>query len=97
MKNARNPHILRTLPFLHFFKLFKNFGDFIWLGWCSNRFITLRRWSNDLRKKSKSQNTKKIRQGTKNVKNPHILQIHPILNNNELFKNLGTSYALETV
>ena len=50
------PHTLRTLLILQFFELFENFGDFIWLEYCLNRFITLRRWSNDLRKK----NTKKL-------------------------------------
>ena len=25
-KNVRNPHILRTLPILHYFGLFKNIG-----------------------------------------------------------------------
>ena len=49
-KSVRSPHILRTHPFLHFLKLFKKFGDFVWLGYCLNRLITLRRWSNDLRK-----------------------------------------------
>ena len=44
------PHILRTLPILHFFGLFKIFWGIIWLGCCLNRFITLRRWSNDIRK-----------------------------------------------
>ena len=50
MKNVKNPNILRTLPIL-IIELFKNFGDFIWLGYCLNRFIIRRRWSNDLRKK----------------------------------------------
>ena len=39
-----------TLPILHFFGLFKTCWHFIWVGWCLNRFITLRRWSNDIRK-----------------------------------------------
>ena len=49
-KNVRNPHILRTLSFLHFFEVFKNFGYFIWFRYSLNRFITLRRFSNDFRK-----------------------------------------------
>ena len=54
-KNVRNPHILRTLSFLHFFELFKIFWEFVWLGYCLNRFITLRRCSNDA---GKNQNPK---------------------------------------
>ena len=46
-KNVRNPHILRTLPILHLFEVFKIFWDFIWIGYDLNRFITLRRWGND--------------------------------------------------
>ena len=49
-KNVKNPHIFRTLCILHFLELFKNFGYFIWLGYYLNKFITLTRWSNDLRK-----------------------------------------------
>ena len=49
-KSVRNPHILRTLPILHLLEVFNIFWDFIWLGYYLNRFITLRRWSNDLRK-----------------------------------------------
>ena len=49
-KNVRNPHILRTLPILHFLGHFKIFWGIIWLGCCLNRFVTLRRWSNDIRK-----------------------------------------------
>ena len=50
MKYVKNPHILRTLQILPLFELFKNFWDFIWLGCCLNRFIIIRRWSNDIRK-----------------------------------------------
>ena len=46
----RNPHILCAHTILHFFRLFKILWGFIWLGYCLNRFITLRRWSNDFRK-----------------------------------------------
>ena len=46
-KNVRNPHILPTLPNLHFFGLFKIFWNIIWLGYCLNRFVTLRKWWND--------------------------------------------------
>ena len=46
--NVRNPHILRTLPNLDFFGLFKIFWGMIWLGCCLNRSVTLRRWSNDI-------------------------------------------------
>ena len=49
-KNVRNPHILRTLPILHFIGVFKIFWDIIWFGCCLNRFVTLRRRSNDFRK-----------------------------------------------
>ena len=49
-KNVKNPHILRTLPILHFFELFKNFGDFIWLEYCLNRFITLKGYLMDAKK-----------------------------------------------
>ena len=42
--------MLRTLPILHLFEVFKLFWDLIWLGYCLNKFITLRRWSNDFRK-----------------------------------------------
>ena len=46
----RNPYILRTLPILHFFGVFKIFWDIIWLAYCLNRFITHRRWWNVFRK-----------------------------------------------
>ena len=49
-KNVRNAHILCTLPILQFFALFKIFWDIIWLGCCLNRFVTLGRWSNHVRK-----------------------------------------------
>ena len=55
-----NPHNLRTLPIIHLVEVFKNFWDFIWLAYCLNRFITLRRWWHDFAKKSKSKNTKKF-------------------------------------
>ena len=44
----RNPHIVRTLQILHFFGVFKFFWGIIWLVCCLNRFVTLRRWSNDI-------------------------------------------------
>ena len=84
-KNVRNPHILRTLPILPFFELLKNFGDFIWLEYCLNRFIVLWRWSNHFRKKN-SKNIKKIKQGTKNVRNPDIVCTLPILHLFEILK-----------
>ena len=74
----RNPHILRSLPILHFFRLFKIFRAIIWLGCCLNRFVTLRRWSNDIRK-NRNAKILKIHTGTKNVRNPHILRSLPIL------------------
>ena len=49
-KNVRIPHILHTLLILDFFEVFKICWDFIWVGCCLNRFITLTRWSNDFRK-----------------------------------------------
>ena len=82
MKNVRNPHILHTLPFLHLFELFKNFGDFILFEYCLNRFITCRRWSNDLRK---NQNPKIL----KNQQGTRILRTLPFLHLFELFKNFG--------
>ena len=85
-KYVRNPHILCTLPALHFFGHFKLCRDFIWVGYCLNSFITLRRWSNDFRKKFKCKNNKKINKGTKNVRNLHILRTLPILQFFELFK-----------
>ena len=42
--------LFRTVPILHFFGVFEIFWDIIWLGCCLNRFVTLRRWSNDIRK-----------------------------------------------
>ena len=59
-KNVRNPHILRTLPILHFFGVLKNFKDIKWFGCYLKRFVTLRRWSNDIRKNRNSKNTKKF-------------------------------------
>ena len=50
MKSVRNPHILRTLPIFHLFEAFKIFWHLIWLGYCLNIFITLRRWLNNFRK-----------------------------------------------
>ena len=49
-KYVRNPHILRTLPILPFFELFEHFWDFICLGCYLNRFVKIKRWSNDIRK-----------------------------------------------
>ena len=50
-KNVRIPHILRTLSNLHIFGLLKIFWDIICLGCCLNSSVTLRWWSNDIRKK----------------------------------------------
>ena len=47
MKNVRIPHILRTLPILHFFDFLKTFWDIVWFGYCLNDFITLKGCSND--------------------------------------------------
>ena len=87
-KNVRNPHTLRTLTFPHFFELLKNSWDFIWLRDCLNKFITLRRCSNDFQK---NQNPKilKIKKGMKNVRNPHILRTLPILHFFEFLKFFG--------
>ena len=49
-KNVRNPYILRTLPNLHFFEVFKIFWDIMWFGYCLNRFITLKGCPNDAQK-----------------------------------------------
>ena len=59
-KNVRNPHILRSLPILHLFELFKIFWDFIWLGYCLNRSVILRRWLNDIQKNPNPKILKKI-------------------------------------
>ena len=56
----RNAHIFRTLQNLHFFGVFKIFWDIIWLGCCLNRFVTLGRWSNDIRKNSNPKILKKF-------------------------------------
>ena len=37
-------------PILHFIGVFNIFWDIIWFGCCLNRFVTLRRQSNDFRK-----------------------------------------------
>ena len=50
MKNVTNPHILRTLQILHFLNFLKKNWNFISLGYCLNKFITLRRYLNDFRK-----------------------------------------------
>ena len=86
MKNVRIPHILRTLPNLHFFEVLQIFLDFIWLGYYLNRLIALRRCSNESRKNPNAK-IQKIRQGKKNVRNPHILRSLPNLDFFEDFKN----------
>ena len=50
IQTNKSIYILCTLPIFHFFELFKKFWHFIWLGYCLNRFIALRRCSNDARK-----------------------------------------------
>ena len=85
-KMCRNPNIHRTRPILHFFRFFKICWDFIWVGWCLNRFITLRMWLNDFRKNPNPKILKKINRDTKNVRNPHILRILPILHFFGVFK-----------
>ena len=82
----RNPHILRTLPILHFFELFKKIWNFIWFVYCLNRFITLRGVQMIL-EKIKIQKYFKITKGTKNVRNPKILRTLHIFHFFELFKN----------
>ena len=67
----RIPHILRTLPIVRLFGVFKIFWGIIWLGCCLNRFVTLRRWSNDFRKN-------RIPKILKNS-HPHILRTLQIL------------------
>ena len=49
-KNVKNPHILCTLPILHFFDALKMFRDFTWLRYCLNRFIILSGCSNNSQK-----------------------------------------------
>ena len=87
-QNVRNPHIHRTLPIVHFFGVFKNFWDIIWLGCCLNRFVTLGRWPNDIRR-NQNPKYKKIHKGTKNVRNPHIVRTLPILHFFGLSKIFG--------
>ena len=41
-KNVRNPHILHTLPNLHFFDFFKIILDLICLEYWVNRLIALK-------------------------------------------------------
>ena len=73
-KNVRNPHILRTLPNFHLFEVLKILLDFICHGYCLNRLIPLRWCSNESRKNPNAKILKKIIQGTKNVRIPHILR-----------------------
>ena len=46
-KNVKSPNILRILPILYFFHALKLFWYFIWLGYCLNKFITLKGCSNN--------------------------------------------------
>ena len=100
LRKNQNPKILKnylcTLLILHFCELFKLFWDFIWLGYCLNRFITLRGYSNNSQK-NQIQKYKKITKGTKNVMNPHILPTLPILHFFELWNFFDTSYGLDIV
>ena len=50
MKNMRNPHILCTLPILHYFKVLKQIWDIVQLEYYLNEFITLKGCSNDPKK-----------------------------------------------
>ena len=84
-KNMKTHHILRTFLILHFFDALKFFWDFLWLRYCLDRFITLKGGSNDAQK-NKPQKSLEIRKGKKNVRNPHILRILPILNFFEIWK-----------
>ena len=81
----KNPHILRTLPILHFFGVFKIFWELIWLGCCLNRFVTLRRWSNDI---WKNPNPKILEnsQGWEECEHSHILRTLPNLHFFGVFK-----------
>ena len=80
----RNPHIVHTLPILNFFGIFKDFWGIIRLGCCLNRFVTLRRWSNDIRK-NRNPKILKNYQGYEECE-PHILRTLQILHLFGLFK-----------
>ena len=77
-KNVRNPHILHTLPILHFFEILIQFWDFIWLGHCLNESITLK-GVQMMPGKIILQKYLKFRKGTKNVRNSHIFRTLLIL------------------
>ena len=85
MKNVRNRHILRTFPILHFFGLFKIFWGIIWLGCCLNRFVTLRRWSNDIRKNRNAKILKNSQVNEECEESSHFRTL-PILHYFGLFK-----------
>ena len=85
-KNVRNPHIFRTLLILHFFGLSKIFWGIIWLECCLNRSVTLRRWSNEIRKNWNPKILKNYK-GMNNVRNFHILRTLLILHFFGLFKD----------
>ena len=86
MKNVRNPHIFRTLLILYFFGLSKIFCSIIWPEWCLNRSVTLRRWSNEIRKNWNPKILKNYK-GMNNVRNFHILRTLLILHFFGLFKD----------
>ena len=81
----RNPHIVHTLPILHFFGVFKIFWDIIWLGCFSNRFVTLGRWWNDFWK-NPNKKILKNSQGYEECEESHIVRTLPILHLFGVFK-----------
>ena len=84
-KNVRIPHVLYTLPILHFFELFKTFWDFIWLEYFLNRLFTLRKCSND---SWKNQNPKIVKNYQGYEECEEFFVPSPILHFFELFKKI---------
>ena len=77
-KNVRNPHILRTLPILHFVDAL-NF--FFWTSYVMDIVIMSSIHLRDVEMmfgKIKLKKYLKIRKGTKNMRYPHILRTLPI-------------------
>ena len=89
----RNPHIVHTHPFLHFFELSKNFGDYIWLGYSLNRFIHLEGGQMI----SKSKNTKILERVRKMSGILTFFVPSHFFPSSNFLKLLGTSYGLDIV
>ena len=93
IKNARNPHILRTLPNLHIIEVLKMFWDLICLENCLNSFIIIR-GVESMPAKRKIKKYYKLSNSMKNVRNPHILHTFPNLHFLEVLKIVLDSYGL---